>query len=113
MSRFVGECSRCPEGVVLRQPCCLLLCENYSRPSGVGLGIRRRGHKAKTGISGACGKESRQKSRQSRICQKQKIELSLLECWWARQDLNLGPTDYESAALTAELRAPPQINIVP
>src|SRR5580658_9109657 len=25
--------------------------------------------------------------------------------WWARQDLNLGPTDYESAALTAELRA--------
>ena len=26
--------------------------------------------------------------------------------WWARQDLNLGPTDYESAALTAELRAP-------
>jgi hypothetical protein len=27
-------------------------------------------------------------------------------CWWARQDLNLGPTDYESAALTAELRAP-------
>jgi hypothetical protein len=27
------------------------------------------------------------------------------EKWWARQDLNLGPTDYESAALTAELRA--------
>jgi hypothetical protein len=27
--------------------------------------------------------------------------------WWARQDLNLGPTDYESAALTAELQAPP------
>ena len=26
-------------------------------------------------------------------------------CWWALQDLNLGPTDYESAALTAELRA--------
>jgi hypothetical protein len=25
--------------------------------------------------------------------------------WWARQDLNLGPTDYESAALTAELQA--------
>ena len=24
---------------------------------------------------------------------------------WALQDLNLGPTDYESAALTAELRA--------
>jgi hypothetical protein len=26
---------------------------------------------------------------------------------WARQDSNLGPTDYESAALTAELRARP------
>src|ERR1700752_3630260 len=25
---------------------------------------------------------------------------------WARQDSNLGPTDYEPAALTAELRAP-------
>ena len=25
--------------------------------------------------------------------------------WWARQDSNLGPTDYEPAALTAELRA--------
>src|SRR6266581_7218001 len=24
--------------------------------------------------------------------------------WWPLQDLNLGPTDYESAALTAELR---------
>ena len=30
---------------------------------------------------------------------------SLKTKWWARQDLNLGPTDYESAALTAELRA--------
>src|SRR5262245_51726952 len=28
---------------------------------------------------------------------------------WARQDSNLGPTDYEPAALTAELRAPKQI----
>ena len=27
---------------------------------------------------------------------------------WARQDSNLGPTDYESAALTAELRALPR-----
>jgi hypothetical protein len=27
--------------------------------------------------------------------------------YWARQDSNLGPTDYESAALTAELRARP------
>ena len=26
--------------------------------------------------------------------------------WWALKDLNLRPTDYESAALTAELRAP-------
>ena len=25
--------------------------------------------------------------------------------WWALQDLNLGPMDYESTALTAELRA--------
>jgi hypothetical protein len=29
-----------------------------------------------------------------------------LKChWWARQDSNLGPMDYESTALTAELRA--------
>jgi hypothetical protein len=27
------------------------------------------------------------------------------ESWWALQDLNLGPIDYESTALTAELRA--------
>ena len=27
--------------------------------------------------------------------------------WWALKDLNLRPTDYESAALTAELRARP------
>src|SRR2546426_5830793 len=32
-----------------------------------------------------------------------RIRHSALE--WALQDLNLGPTDYESAALTAELRA--------
>ena len=25
--------------------------------------------------------------------------------WWARPDLNRGPSDYESPALTAELRA--------
>ncbi len=30
----------------------------------------------------------------------------LLNNWWARKDLNLEPTDYESAALTVELRAP-------
>ncbi len=28
-----------------------------------------------------------------------------MEVWWALKDLNLRPTDYESAALTAELRA--------
>ena len=28
------------------------------------------------------------------------------EEWWAHQDSNLGPTDYEPAALTAELWAP-------
>jgi hypothetical protein len=30
---------------------------------------------------------------------------SLTSGWWARKDLNLGPMDYESTALTAELRA--------
>ena len=29
--------------------------------------------------------------------------------WWARLDLNQEPTDYESAALTVELRAPPKV----
>ncbi len=33
--------------------------------------------------------------------------------WWARQDLNLGPTDYESAALTAELQALWNCTILP
>ena len=28
--------------------------------------------------------------------------------WWARSDLNRGPNDYESSALTAELRAHPK-----
>jgi hypothetical protein len=28
------------------------------------------------------------------------------EIWWARPDSNREPTDYESAALTIELRAP-------
>ena len=28
-----------------------------------------------------------------------------LRGWWARQDLNLRPSDYESPALTPELRA--------
>ena len=32
------------------------------------------------------------------------------DSWWARQDSNLGPTDYESAALTAELRAPRNVS---
>ena len=32
--------------------------------------------------------------------------------WWARQDLNLGPTDYESAALTTELQARRVANIL-
>src|SRR5260370_29045912 len=61
---------------------------------------------AKTVIPSVCRKEYRQKSRQSRKSRKQRIPLSLLQCWWARQDLNLGPTDYAAAALTAELRAP-------
>ena len=29
----------------------------------------------------------------------------LNKSWWARRDLNPGPRDYESPALTAELRA--------
>jgi hypothetical protein len=37
------------------------------------------------------------------------VALGDVGSWWARQDLNLGPTDYESAALTAELRAPRDI----
>src|SRR6185437_15436212 len=28
-----------------------------------------------------------------------------LSCWWAHSDLNRGPSDYESPALNAELRA--------
>jgi integrase len=35
----------------------------------------------------------------------QKCHGKRLILWWARQDLNLGPMDYESTALTAELRA--------
>ena len=37
---------------------------------------------------------------------------NLLNDWWARKDLNLEPTDYESAALTVELRAPRVYNIL-
>src|SRR3569833_2178193 len=33
------------------------------------------------------------------------VPLAQAELWWALQDLNLQPTDYESAALTIELRA--------
>ncbi len=32
--------------------------------------------------------------------------------WWARLDSNQGPTDYESAALTAELRARTSFSIL-
>jgi hypothetical protein len=31
--------------------------------------------------------------------------------WWAHQDLNLEPTDYESAALTVELWALQQLTL--
>ncbi len=34
------------------------------------------------------------------------VSFSHWNIWWALKDLNLRPTDYESAALTAELRAP-------
>src|SRR3979490_2721363 len=33
------------------------------------------------------------------------VTLRDTQFWWARKDLNLGPMDYESTALTAELRA--------
>ena len=39
------------------------------------------------------------------------VTLRDTEFWWARKDLNLGPMDYESTALTAELRALCQRNI--
>jgi hypothetical protein len=29
------------------------------------------------------------------------VVLAFQDSWWARKDLNLGPTDYESAALTS------------
>jgi hypothetical protein len=32
--------------------------------------------------------------------------------WWARKDLNLGPMDYESTALTAELRARSYLRLI-
>ncbi len=32
-------------------------------------------------------------------------DMEVVKTWWARKDLNLGPMDYESTALTAELRA--------
>ena len=32
-------------------------------------------------------------------------EMDLSPKWWARRDLNPGPRDYESPALTAELQA--------
>src|SRR6266702_5121965 len=40
------------------------------------------------------------------LCRSSTVGADNYWSWWARQDLNLGPTDYESAALTAELRAP-------
>jgi hypothetical protein len=35
------------------------------------------------------------------------LDVSKTFAKWARQDSNLGPTDYESAALTTELQARP------
>jgi hypothetical protein len=42
---------------------------------------------------------------------RKKLELFPENGWWARQDSNLGPMDYESTALTAELRARIEGNI--
>src|ERR1035438_8789576 len=39
------------------------------------------------------------------IARRCRVRASPGDCWWALKDLNLRPTDYESAALTAELRA--------
>ena len=39
------------------------------------------------------------------------VTLRDTQFWWARKDLNLGPMDYESTALTAELRALRQRNL--
>src|SRR5260370_35707694 len=55
---------------------------------------------AKTVIPSVCRKGYRQKSRQSRKIRKQRIALSLLQCWWSRYDLNLEQTDYQSAVLS-------------
>ena len=45
--------------------------------------------------------ESPEKPRNEPPPEESKWALSDLSGWWARQDLNLGPTDYESAALTS------------
>lgn len=50
-------------------------------------------------------------SRVFRVIRAQVVEVQIplyfqgFPCWWAQQDLNLRPNDYESPALTAELRA--------
>src|SRR5208283_5429260 len=43
--------------------------------------------------------ELRQTARRQKLCQAGKMNRRK-DGWWAHQDLNLGPTDYESAALT-------------
>ena len=48
--------------------------------------------------SGLCDGDNSRPSTAEIVCK-------LLISWWALKDLNLRPTDYESAALTAELRA--------
>ena len=43
--------------------------------------------------------------RQWNDCRVRRLRENLRGLWWAHQDLNLEPTDYESAALTVELWA--------
>ena len=50
-------------------------------------------------------KPREQSERSAQMPDQRKGELFPKGIWWARQDLNLGPMDYESTALTAELRA--------
>ena len=51
------------------------------------------------------GTESNRRRQPFQGCLSTGLSGSQIVTWWALKDLNLRPTDYESAALTAELRA--------
>jgi hypothetical protein len=66
----------------------------------------RRDHGNTQAGSAHCNQRVLQEKKASGMERRKPVRCVLFfEKWWARQDLNLGPTDYESAALTAELRA--------